>query len=263
MTGAMENCTYDSGVLYYARGEGWVREAIVSAMSVREAMPACPVAIFCSDPLPAGLFDLQLPLPADVSVKQGKMHALAQSPFEKTLYLDTDTYLADPVHEVFDLLGHFEFAAVVTPAWKVPASSQGSEIDGIPVCFPTINGGVLAFRRTPATARLIAAWAALHAEWDGGQDQRSLRAALFRSGLRYAAMSHAYNYRLPYPDGVAGTVKILHGREDDLKTLAQRINQVAGWRITCPNRRRGRKIFYGPEHKPARSVSRAPRVGTP
>ena len=93
------------GVVYFALGERYLAEAALSAASVRQHMPGLRTAIFCDGQVPAALFDMRDRLVPGLPMKRQKMQALLRSPFERTLYLDTDTLIADPVWELFDLLG--------------------------------------------------------------------------------------------------------------------------------------------------------------
>lgn len=112
---SLASSRWPRGVLYYAAGERFAKEALVSAKSVKRHMPDLPTAIVTDQPVPEALFDLRLSLAPDVSIKRQKMHALQHSPFEQTLYLDTDTYVADAIWEVFDLLERYELAAALEP----------------------------------------------------------------------------------------------------------------------------------------------------
>jgi hypothetical protein len=121
-----------------------------------------------------------------------KFAALAASRFERTIYLDADVWaVADP-SDAFDLLDRFDVAMAhdpyratehATTPWRIP----------IPAAFPQYNSGVIAARRSVATAAL---WrdviAALH---DHGppRDQGVLRELLWRSDLRIATLPEEYN----------------------------------------------------------------------
>lgn len=236
----------DHGFLYYAVGERWLREAVRSARSLRRVMPSESIAIVTDGAVPPGLFDLVTPPPAGMHVKSLKMWALRNSPFERTVYLDTDTYVCDAVPELFALLDRFPFAAAVTPYWTVGLTAAGAalEDDGIPVSFPKLNGGVIVLRRGADTDAFLAAWHERHAATGYRQDQGPLRHTLYFGDMRYAVLPAAYNYRLPYPAGIAGAVKIMHGHVRDLEGLAARINRSMKWRVTTPVSKIARQIWY-------------------
>jgi len=227
------------GVVYFALGERYLAEAALSAASVRQHMPGLRTAIFCDGQVPAALFDMRDRLVPGLPMKRQKMQALLRSPFERTLYLDTDTLIADPVWELFDLLDRFELAMALSPYWAVQlAQPRGSTVQhGVPVCFPKVNTGVIAVRSGPAVRRLIETWDRLYAAWGGrGQDQDSLRVALYESNLRWAPLPPAYNYRLPFPSAIRGGVKIFHGRHPNLAKLSAWINASPEFRATVQAR---------------------------
>ncbi len=226
----------DCGVLYYTLGARYVHEVVQSAKSLKQQMPNILVAIVTNESLPGGLFDHQINHDPTIGVKHLKMWSLLKSPFTRTLYLDTDTYVADSVWEIFDILDKFHLAATVTPFWSVSNTHQGGAVydKGIPVAFPKINGGVLAFRNDSLTKEFISDWAERHQKAGGGQDQPHLRAALYHSQIRYATLPQAYNYRLPYPSGISGTIKIFHGRAKNLPEICSDLNQTEDWRVTAP-----------------------------
>jgi hypothetical protein len=235
-----------NGFLYYAVGERWLREAVRSATSLRRVMPDAAVALVTDGSVPDCLFDIVTPPPAGLPVKALKMWSMRHSPFSRTVFLDTDTYVCDAVPELFALLERFPIAAAITPYWTVGLSSAGSPAtqDGIPVSFPKLNSGVMAFRRDAETDRFFADWGDRHAAAGYRQDQAPLRQALYYGDIRYAVLPAAYNYRLPYPAGVAGAVKIMHGHVRDLDGLAGRINRSMKWRVTTPVSKVTRQLWY-------------------
>ena len=236
----------DEGFLYYAVGERWLREAARSASSLRRAMPQVSIAIVTDGAATPGLFDITVQPPAGIHVKSLKMWSMRNSPFARTVVLDTDTYVCDAVPELFRLLDRYPVAAAVTPYWTVGLFSNGAPIedDAIPVSFPKLNSGVMAFRRGPDTDAFFAAWADRHAAAGYRQDQGPLRHTLYFSERRHAVLPAVYNYRLPYPVGVAGAVKIMHGHVHDLEGLAGRINRSMKWRVTTPVSKVARQIWY-------------------
>ncbi len=237
-----------TGILYYARGRQWIQEAIQSARSAKTAMPELETAVVSDERLPPELFDIQIEGPSAIDVKQLKMWSLRHSPFNRTLYLDTDTYVAGSLTEVFEMLGKLDLAVAVNPYWKVGLRRNGEPgiHRGVPVCFPGFNCGVLAYRTNSRTDRFFAEWAALHSDWGGGADQPAFRRTLYDSDIRFGVLPPHYNYRLPFPYGIWGAVKILHGRRRRMAAVCDAINRSHDWRITRPSQFRGAAIVYGP-----------------
>lgn len=237
----------DQGFLYCARGDRWLIEAERSAASIKAVMPQAAVAIVADKPMPQHLFDIQIAPPPSMHVKSLKMWAMRHSPFARTVFIDTDTFVCDPVPELFTILDRFPLAAAITPFWTVELQQRGgvSDDDGIPISFPKLNSGLVAQRKDAETDAFLDFWSARHTETGLKQDQQPFRYALYHTDIRFAALPMAYNYRLPYPGAIGGGVKILHGRVPDMAGLAKRLNRTSRWRITAPLNRVARQIWYG------------------
>lgn len=250
-TSSDRNNRESEGILYYARGQKWIKEAIQSAQSVKVVMPDIRTAIVSDELPPQDLFDIHIKAPIDVGEKELKMWSLSRTPFEKTLYLDTDTYVVDSIWEMFEMLDHFEIVAALTPWWTIRLEKDGGPTvkRGIPVSFPEFNSGVLMYRKNQQTDCFFADWAMLYTEWGGGQDQPPFRHMLYNSGIRFGVLPSAYNFRLPFPNGIWGAVKIFHGREKHMAAVCDKINRSGDMRITSPLLYEGasiRYVRYGP-----------------
>jgi len=97
----------DKGILYIATGDDFVKEAEISAQSVSKAMPNIPIAI-ATDARPEYKFDHVVNISKPHYGFQDKITQMSRSPFDKTLYLDTDVFVNTDVNEVFELLNEFE-----------------------------------------------------------------------------------------------------------------------------------------------------------
>src|SRR5207249_618797 len=83
----------------------------------------------------------------------GKVRAFARCPYEKSLYLDTDTRVLKPdIGELFDLLDAYELA--ISPCER--GESRNQIFSGRPM----FNSGVIAFRDTTRVRQLLNAWLA-------------------------------------------------------------------------------------------------------
>jgi hypothetical protein len=104
-----------SGAIWFAIGAQYAREAERSAASVRAQMPGLGTAIVVDVPVDESLFDHVLKPAPGTPMKRQKMATLLASPFERTLFLDTDTLVIAPVWEVFDVLDRFDAAMAIAP----------------------------------------------------------------------------------------------------------------------------------------------------
>src|SRR5882757_8776162 len=99
----------ERGIIYVATGGRFVAEARQSALSARRHMPDLPILLYTDQPEIGGgaPFDLVRKLEHPRHFFVDKVAPLAASPFEKTLFLDTDTFVCDPVYDLFAVLDRF------------------------------------------------------------------------------------------------------------------------------------------------------------
>jgi hypothetical protein len=85
------------GVLYVATSDEFIEEANSSARSVREVMPDVSIAIVSDRDVKSNVYDFCIKLDSPEYGFGDKILAMKQTPFEKTLYLDADTYVQSSV----------------------------------------------------------------------------------------------------------------------------------------------------------------------
>jgi hypothetical protein len=230
----------DRGVIYVGFGQEYLSEVLVSAASVKRHMPHLPITVFCNPNITCPNVDEVIGVEPDESFPgcAAKIRHIAVSPYDQTLFLDSDTYVCGDLAELFALLDVFDLAAAHAPTRAI------YEVEGVPDSFPEFNTGVILFRRSPEMAKVLSGWADLylrHLErddrgalrwlqpadrrWHRLNDQGAFREALYRSGLRVATLPPEYNCRFTAPGLVDGPVRILHGRGPDLSQIAE-INAI-------------------------------------
>ncbi|WP_417910084.1 hypothetical protein [Candidatus Electronema sp. PJ] len=228
--------TESRGIVYIATGRKFVAEALLSARSAKKQMPDLPICLFTD------LQEMVVAPPAEVDSVQlltevshscrDKMKPLLDSPYEKTLFLDTDTWLCAPVEDLFRLLDRFDIALAQAPdRYQYP-------LPELPACFPELNSGVIAFRQNNQVKALLHRWEATFLQMlaqnaDSYRDQHSLRDALYRSDVQLFILPQEYNFRTICPNfaGKHCQVKILHGRHADLERVAARLNRTEQARV--------------------------------
>jgi len=166
-----------------------------------------------------------------------KVIPIMEPPYERSVFLDTDTCIMSPLDELFNLLDQFEFAAVhaACRAW------DGYDY-GVPGCFAEMNSGVLVYKRCAPVKAMMQDWFTLYQkqiEERGikSPDQPPLRAALYRSDVKSTILPSEYNFRVIFP-GAAGAmpVKILHGRGAPLWWAKHTVNRKRCARTLNPYR---------------------------
>jgi len=209
------------GILYIAAGKKYINAAIRSAKSVLKYCPDLSTHLFADwQNYNCFSFD-QNPYPfTTVEIianphHRSKLDYLPLTPFDQTLYLDTDTTLDADIREMFRILERFEIAlnhahrrndSIRLAPWRIE----------LPQAFPQHNGGVILYRRTPKVLRFLEEWRDQFKEAGFLQDQMTLRELLWFSDLRMATLPPEYNVRyIKYKylwSKAEARVKILHLR---------------------------------------------------
>jgi hypothetical protein len=227
--------SHDRGIVYTAIREYYVREAQLSARSVRAVLPDVGIVLFTDcPPKDKGVFDevIQLREPSRAP-HLDKLACMRDSPFKETLFLDTDTFVCGELGGLFDLLEQFDIAMAMERRYHdiLPEGVAA------PAAFCEYNQGVVAYRQSERMQRMLQASLDWAADFHAGtgiptNDQVAMRVALYTSGLRIAALPLEYNCRFHTFGYLNGTVKILHGRipgarqtEKQLRAIAHKINR--------------------------------------
>jgi hypothetical protein len=247
-----------AGIMYSAFGERYIAEAARAARSSL-AHNDVPHVIFSAgevlDP-PPGV--------AVVSFEQtsaapflDRIANMRRSPFERTIYLDTDTFVVDSILDVFELLDDYDLAAAQAPGYR------GLDDPEVPAAFPEFNCGFVAWRASERVSEFLASWEATYREWlekdvlkgpRGGEapsrspigDQPAFRRCAWQHGMRVATLAPEYNLRLGIQTTVIDRVRVIHGHSDKYETLAERFNRATGPRTfpePRPIRRVSRQVF--------------------
>jgi hypothetical protein len=105
MTQGNDATTFPScGVLYVAFKDKFIREAIGSATSLKKVSPGLHVSLFCDADPKAACFDHARVV--SITGWRCKVDYLPQSPYERTIYLDSDTKVVFPIEDVFETLDY-------------------------------------------------------------------------------------------------------------------------------------------------------------
>lgn len=181
-----------SGVLFVATGAIHVAAARAAAASVRATNPGLKIAIFSDAADPGPEFDLAMLV--EVPRARSKVDALYRTPFENTLYLDTDTRVRADLADMFRLLERFDLGvAQVTRAYK--AAYRLRWRSDVPDAFPQHNAGVILYRAAPVVLDFMRDWQAAFDDAGFSGDQVTFRDLLWSSDLRFCVLPRTYNQR--------------------------------------------------------------------
>lgn len=193
------------GVLYVATGEKYVQAAMRSARTSLRHCPGLPIHLFTDSPAYALYFQYNVYPFSSVGIIKNPHHRskadyIVHSPYERTLFLDTDTAINADIRGMFQILDRFDIA--MTHAHHRSLSRLQRWRVKLPDAFPEFNTGVVLFRKTPAVVQCLGEWGRyfLEAALDENNDQTTLRELLWLSDLRIATLPPEYNVRfLKYP----------------------------------------------------------------
>ncbi|SMH50810.1 hypothetical protein [Maritimibacter sp. HL-12] len=184
----------EKGVIYVATGPDYRALAEASARSLRVVEPGLAVDLFTDDPDAAvpGLFDvvhrIETPHP------RSKLDCMAETRFARTLFLDADTLVVNPLGDLFDILDRFEMA-LAHDVRRATALIQAGREEVTPYAFPQLNSGVVLYRRSAVMLDFLAEWARRYGEAGGGRDQPILKDMLWRSDIRFFVLPPEFNLR--------------------------------------------------------------------
>lgn len=225
------------GILYSAIGAEFFAEALASARSSLR-FNAVPHLIVTDQRREVP--DAQIGVKA---IRRGhnpyadKIRSIASSPFERTIYIDTDTYLLDEILHLFELLDRFDIAACHSPGYRSLADPD------VPNGFYELNTGLIVLRRNPATDAFLSDWLATYEKWvadppfehagrlDGYADQPAFRRCLWQHRLQLCVLGHEYCFRTTQCAQVADRVRVLHGRHRDFERVAEIVNRERRARV--------------------------------
>jgi hypothetical protein len=159
------------------------------------------------------------------------IYALIQSlalPHARFIFFDSDTWLVDPIPDVYEVLEHYPIAGTHAPArWTCPTPYP------IPDAFPELNTGVLGYSNSRETRLLFNRWLELMTEQYevfGDNDQGPLRVALWECNTPIWIMPPEYDCRFGFGGFAGSPIRVLHNRGYPFERAAEYLNREHGMR---------------------------------
>lgn len=204
----IENNNASSGIIYIVfSNRMMLNECIVSIISLRKFNKNIPISIFTDEKdYITRLLEKYL-ITKNVNVieilaqqQRAKVDFIGHSPYEKTLYLDSDTIVNFDICHIFKGLKHFD--VLFTPDFsrkKEKYKDSIKEYAEISMVIPEVNGGVFAFKRNAKTNELFRSWRKYFYKYfteTDGYDQASFRVAISKTeNLKSIVMPYEFNVR--------------------------------------------------------------------
>ncbi len=183
----------NKGIIYVATGSVHAKMAIASAESVKKHNPLLKTHLFTDQ--------LEIVSPYIDSCqriafphRRSKVDYIHQTPFDKTLFLDSDTIVRTNIEDMFKLLERFDLAMTHGIKRNSANSVKNWKID-IPKSFPHLSSGVILFKKNDQTMSFFQEWQKAYLNANFKKDQTTLRELLWLSDLRFYVLPPEYNVR--------------------------------------------------------------------
>lgn len=233
------------GYLYIATGNRkYLVEAFKSAESLRKVESEAKIALIADsqiikneEALTSMFDDIIIEEPIKYSEndwKNGLCYKVKQmylSPYDKTIFVDTDTYFTDTFKEIFRILNYYDLCIAHAP----------NDMDGIYDGDISINGyqgynsGIVCFRKNQNISELFDTWVDKILNRNYKTDQGALMEALLFSNCKIYVLRNNYNCRSIFLNKIIGKVVLIHGRHKNIEKIAKRINYSHGDRVWLPH----------------------------
>jgi hypothetical protein len=257
------------GVIYIATGSKFVEEAKLSAKSLKSSNNNIHVTLMTDKEKNVGIFDNTINIEDPKYNFEDKVKNLSKFNYEKTLYLDTDTFIQGNVSELFNILDGYDIA------FANNHNRKACKVDSIPSSFPEFNTGVILFKENKRVEELFSKWERVWNEKKDSHphDQPSFRKAVYDSDVKHVTLNNEYNCMTRYYGHVKNDVRIFHSRlikldtpgavrSHDISEAVKKINETEGHRIFGPvNDGRDYRVFNRKRGKLVRLIEAAMHEG--
>jgi len=198
---------------------------------LKAVMPELPITVFSQFPIRGSCFDKVIRVEGSSDGFYDKTRLISESPYERTIFVDADIYVAQSFPELFALLDRFDCAATHEEYLDTDWFHRYPRLD-IPASFPEFNTGIFVYKRSAAMDRMLVKWGELYKRFIDENpnvainDQPFFRVAAYESDARIATLAREYNCKFRGQGYLAGPVKILHGHVDlkfDVKQIGTAI----------------------------------------
>ncbi|HUR56196.1 MAG TPA: putative nucleotide-diphospho-sugar transferase, partial [Opitutaceae bacterium] len=227
---------------------GYIEEASRSAESLRRHHPDVPICLITDQAnVPAGAFtEIRAPRQPAEHKPIDKLLAY-EAPYERCVFLDTDTRVFGDLTPLFAVLERFDVSAHqdINRGWHY-------DFPDVPLCFSEFNTGVIAFRRSAAVEEFFRAWRRAYDEINRTlglvNDQPGFRRALYHSSLRVAPLPSEFHFLGNVSNAIMWKVRLIHAR-GDYDAIARQVDEQLGARAYIPDvgvlqSFRGRKHWF-------------------
>ena len=157
----------NKGIIYIVVGQRrFLEECIFSVTSLKKVCPDIPVTLFTDNTdVPSTYFDDIKLVKEDINPFKIKVKYMYQSPYEYTLFLDSDTEIRQPIYELFELLNDNDLA--LAHVLHIDRSHFPTRLIGYVTPSHAYNTGVILYKKSEQLEKLFIKWLELVMEQDG------------------------------------------------------------------------------------------------
>lgn len=229
-----------NGYVYIAYGRGHLAEAEESASRLKEIDSNNPVRLITNKPYHTLIFDDVKIENLNTNYLSGKVDMLGRHSYDKTIYLDTDTWFVDSPANLFNELNNYDILICPDPA-EVPIP----ETELVPY-----NTGVIGVSENQNTKNLFEIFRKYYYTFSSNfisyhplqkkTDQPYFMMALRDSLVKVLVLNSVWNMRYRFYTDLCGSVHIIHGPKPNIgwNSLSCKINYFTGNRVWDPKKMR-------------------------
>lgn len=222
------------GYLYVAVGDQFLQEATSSAQSLKAIDNNAHITLVTDKKVDIEVFNIIIIKPTTInSYKEGLLykveHIYASSPYEQTLFLDSDTYICESCQSIFELLEFFDLAIAPDPT-DVNRATSPTSLKKIKAS-DLYNTGVILFGKNQRNESLFRKWLSIYQtkivekKINKENDQTSFLESWLQSESKIYVLSSAWNARTPFFFTLNQSVKIIHGRHKNYQKIQNKLNK--------------------------------------
>jgi len=184
------------GVLYIVFGEKYIREAILSASTVKKYSPNLHITFLCDIKIESEFVDDFKKI--KINHIRPKVDYIDFTPYDETILLDSDTIINHDIMDMFDILEKYDLGICHDLARKRDnVAALIPPYKNIPYSFPEVNPGVFVFKRCDEVDLFFKTWKTYfykyHSVWP--YEQPTFRVALWESDVSLYILPPEYNAR--------------------------------------------------------------------
>jgi lipopolysaccharide biosynthesis glycosyltransferase len=238
------------GYLYIATGAKYLKEVSVSAKSLKRFTQK-PICVVTDDESFQSEYIDQVIIMQPSTDFVTKIIGVQLTPFQRTIFLDSDTFVCSPLDQLFEALDLFDMSMSVDNFMHSLSFFQqynpSFEIKYKNV-IPEYNTGVIVYKNTSNVQLLFADWLRIHTTMQIKADMPSFRETFLQHAynIRIAPLPFEYNFHGVQTFGFAyNEIKVIHERLgekwntltslgmsfDAMDRFAKKINKNKGKRI--------------------------------